>query len=571
QTLNKTAETSELHASPAATTESATSSSAAAAAVEAATEKKAASPPPVNVWKVRKESMNSATAPASNTDVVDTEKRVESIIENIKEVTLDAKDDSKKSKKNKSKQAVLPSLDDTNVWPDPSASAEKETKQESLATAAPISRKDKNKWTQYTPNITHSTPTPSTKNHDGHGRRRKTSNLDTKASNGQDSHASTAKAAEGQATHSRRASVPSIFDAEPFNNHSGHRNHTRQHNGRGRGSKSNGARSNYRASIGHTTYFYQHGVPHNDTEALKSFILQQMEYYFSIENLCKDVYLRTQMDSEGYVPLSLIANFNRVKSLTIDTALIKAAIKDSNVIELSGDKIRKKGDWATWIFPKEDGMVPFQPTRSTFMAGPNLVTIASSDFTDPIEDDWHVKQSKAKKRASMIHPTPASQSAAVPGPNDDDEVFQFDDDNILGSSRSGTVQKYYVSDDEDDDDDEFDDDTVAKILIVTQKKKDRTHGSYERKAMNDEINDMINEGLYHYEIDLQRKRNNNNNNRGTLAQSNKKVEMIPEEQFVTLAGSQSRSNNINLSSSFNSQQNNYQPSNGETNAKGKEK
>ena len=35
------------------------------------------------------------------------------------------------------------------------------------------------------------------------------------------------------------------------------------------------------------------------------------EYYFSTENLTKDIFLRRKMDPEGCIPLSLIATFNR--------------------------------------------------------------------------------------------------------------------------------------------------------------------------------------------------------------------------------------------------------------------
>lgn len=130
--------------------------------------------------------------------------------------SIDAKDDSKK-KKNKKQQ--LPSLDDTNVWPDPSASAEKESKPEPVA-AAPISKKDKGKWTQYTPNITHSTPAGQ-KTHDT--RRRKNSTPDHTTN--------TATKPEATPTHARRASVPSMFDEEPSQSQ---RNHTRNHSSRGR-------------------------------------------------------------------------------------------------------------------------------------------------------------------------------------------------------------------------------------------------------------------------------------------------------------------------------------------------
>jgi len=46
------------------------------------------------------------------------------------------------------------------------------------------------------------------------------------------------------------------------------------------------------------------------------------EYYFSTENLEADIFLRQQMSKDGYVPLSLIANFNRVKSLCNDIHFI---------------------------------------------------------------------------------------------------------------------------------------------------------------------------------------------------------------------------------------------------------
>ena len=47
------------------------------------------------------------------------------------------------------------------------------------------------------------------------------------------------------------------------------------------------------------------------------------EYYFSDDNLQKDFFLRNQMDDEGFVPISVIAGFNRLQALTQDTDLIK--------------------------------------------------------------------------------------------------------------------------------------------------------------------------------------------------------------------------------------------------------
>ncbi|ODV65181.1 winged helix DNA-binding domain-containing protein [Hyphopichia burtonii NRRL Y-1933] len=43
-------------------------------------------------------------------------------------------------------------------------------------------------------------------------------------------------------------------------------------------------------------------------------LTQQIDYYFSLENLIRDIYLRKNMDlTEGWVNLELILNFKRVK------------------------------------------------------------------------------------------------------------------------------------------------------------------------------------------------------------------------------------------------------------------
>ena len=80
QTSNKAIEASESHATPAATTEP-------VAVATGTPEKKAPTAPPVNFWKTRKEALK-PTATASSTTVADADKRTESIVENIKAVTL---------------------------------------------------------------------------------------------------------------------------------------------------------------------------------------------------------------------------------------------------------------------------------------------------------------------------------------------------------------------------------------------------------------------------------------------------------------------------------------------------
>lgn len=65
------------------------------------------------------------------------------------------------------------------------------------------------------------------------------------------------------------------------------------------------------------------------------FSLFRSEYYFSEDNLSRDFFLRRKMDSDGYLPVTLIASFHRVQALTSNIALIVEAISASDKIELA--------------------------------------------------------------------------------------------------------------------------------------------------------------------------------------------------------------------------------------------
>ena len=62
-------------------------------------------------------------------------------------------------------------------------------------------------------------------------------------------------------------------------------------------------------------------------EELKARLQRQLEYYFSRENLAHDTYLMTQMDPDQYVPIWTIANFNQVRKLTSDVALVTQVLR----------------------------------------------------------------------------------------------------------------------------------------------------------------------------------------------------------------------------------------------------
>uniref|UniRef100_A0A7N6AJG9 La-related protein 7 n=1 Tax=Anabas testudineus TaxID=64144 RepID=A0A7N6AJG9_ANATE len=75
-------------------------------------------------------------------------------------------------------------------------------------------------------------------------------------------------------------------------------------------------------------------------------VKKQVEFWFGDVNLHKDRFLRKLIDDsdDGYVDISVLASFNRMKKLTSDTKLIARALKNSSVVEvnLEGNKIRRQ-------------------------------------------------------------------------------------------------------------------------------------------------------------------------------------------------------------------------------------
>lgn len=80
--------------------------------------------------------------------------------------------------------------------------------------------------------------------------------------------------------------------------------------------------------------------------SLEDKIRNQIEFYFSDSNLPRDKFLRSKTGEagDGYVDLDIVASFKRLRSLTTDVSLIRAALKNSQLVELNEDetKLRRK-------------------------------------------------------------------------------------------------------------------------------------------------------------------------------------------------------------------------------------
>ena len=81
------------------------------------------------------------------------------------------------------------------------------------------------------------------------------------------------------------------------------------------------------------------------SEDLKQKIIKQVEYYFSDENLPTDKYMLSMIkkNKEGYVPISVIASFRKMKKLIQNNLSIAAALGESSLLVVSsnGKKVKR--------------------------------------------------------------------------------------------------------------------------------------------------------------------------------------------------------------------------------------
>ncbi|KAK0446065.1 winged helix DNA-binding domain-containing protein, partial [Desarmillaria tabescens] len=89
-------------------------------------------------------------------------------------------------------------------------------------------------------------------------------------------------------------------------------------------------------------------------DSTRWYLLGQLEYYLSVQNMAQDLFLRRQMDAQGWIPISLIASFNRVRQITggIDNGIVRDVLTLSMMVELhaSGNYVRMVG-WEQFVLP----------------------------------------------------------------------------------------------------------------------------------------------------------------------------------------------------------------------------
>ncbi|CAD6185861.1 unnamed protein product [Caenorhabditis auriculariae] len=149
-------------------------------------------------------------------------------------------------------------------------------------------------------------------------------------------------------------------------------------------------------------------VPISD-DTLKDCVKKQIEYYFSDDNLQKDFFLRRKMNKDGFLPISLIASFPRVRSLTQDLVLICEGLRESGKVELSIDEtmVRPRENPSSWpLSPTVNSPVDQVPTTS------EASQRKSSAKEEPVKAQEPVKKQESARQVQTQPSTAASTSTA---------------------------------------------------------------------------------------------------------------------------------------------------------------
>nr|XP_025044530.1 la-related protein 4 [Pelodiscus sinensis] len=125
------------------------------------------------------------------------------------------------------------------------------------------------------------------------------------------------------------------------------------------------------------------------TEDLKECLKKQLEFCFSRENLSKDLYLMSQMDSDQFVPIWTIANIEGIKKLTTNIDLILEVLRSSPMVQVDerGEKVRPNHKRCIIILREIPETTPIEEVKALFKSE-NCPRVISCEFAH--NNNWYI-------------------------------------------------------------------------------------------------------------------------------------------------------------------------------------
>ncbi|XP_043098521.1 la-related protein 4 isoform X2 [Puntigrus tetrazona] len=124
-------------------------------------------------------------------------------------------------------------------------------------------------------------------------------------------------------------------------------------------------------------------------ESLKESLKKQLEFCFSRENLSKDLYLMSQMDSDQFVPIWTIASMEGVKLLTTDMDLILEVLRASPMVQVDekGEKVRPNHKRCIIILREVPETTPVEEVEALFKSE-KCPQVISVEFAH--NNNWYI-------------------------------------------------------------------------------------------------------------------------------------------------------------------------------------
>lgn len=137
----------------------------------------------------------------------------------------------------------------------------------------------------------------------------------------------------------------------------------------------------------------------------------QLEYYFSPNNLARDLFLRQQMDGRGYVPVCALLDFPRLKSLTCRPLDLLTAAKASQYLQTKPEAIRTR-EWKKFVIDQtavsqlsdEENDEPRHTTHPTI--APKTSATATATAANPAPIHLAPKSTNLVTIVQPLTPTP---------------------------------------------------------------------------------------------------------------------------------------------------------------------
>ncbi|XP_070696152.1 la-related protein 4 isoform X3 [Pempheris klunzingeri] len=124
-------------------------------------------------------------------------------------------------------------------------------------------------------------------------------------------------------------------------------------------------------------------------ESLRESLKKQLEFCFSRENLSKDLYLISQMDSDQFVPIWTVACMEDIKALTTDVDLILDVLRACPMVQVdeSGEKVRPNHSRCIIILREVPETTPVEEVEALFKSE-SCPKVLSAEFAH--NSNWYI-------------------------------------------------------------------------------------------------------------------------------------------------------------------------------------